>query len=123
MDQDGSVKALTPELRARVLQYVSKMASQGLRTLTMAYRDLDADAAWPGGCGSASGGGGVGLAAGGAEGDELSELEREMTLVAAVGIKDPVRKEVPDAVRRCQRAGITVRMLTGGDHGCECCGR
>ncbi len=30
-----------------------------------------------------------------------------------MGIKDPVRKEVPEAVRVCQRAGITVRMVTG----------
>jgi magnesium-transporting ATPase (P-type) len=26
---------------------------------------------------------------------------------------DPVRPEVPDAVRRCIEAGITVRMVTG----------
>ena len=29
------------------------------------------------------------------------------------GIEDPVRPEVPDAIRKCQRAGITVRMVTG----------
>lgn len=28
-------------------------------------------------------------------------------------LQDPVRKEVPDAVAACQRAGITVRMVTG----------
>ena len=28
-------------------------------------------------------------------------------------VQDPVRKEVPDAVATCQRAGITVRMVTG----------
>ena len=28
-------------------------------------------------------------------------------------LQDPVRKEVPDAVATCQRAGITVRMVTG----------
>ena len=39
--------------------------------------------------------------------------EQDMVLVAAYGIKDPLRKEVPDAVLKCQRAGITVRMLTG----------
>ena len=32
---------------------------------------------------------------------------------ALFGIKDPVRREVPEAVRECQRAGITVRMVTG----------
>ena len=30
-----------------------------------------------------------------------------------VGIEDPVRPEVPEAIRKCQRAGITVRMVTG----------
>lgn len=39
--------------------------------------------------------------------------ESNFTLVCICGIKDPVRKEVPDAVRQCQKAGITVRMLTG----------
>lgn len=28
-------------------------------------------------------------------------------------VQDPVRKEVPEAVRVCQRAGIVVRMVTG----------
>lgn len=30
-----------------------------------------------------------------------------------MGIKDPVRKEVPAAIRVCARAGIKVRMVTG----------
>ena len=34
-------------------------------------------------------------------------------MCAIVGIKDPVRAEVPDAVAVCQHAGITVRMVTG----------
>ncbi len=44
-------------------------------------------------------------------------LEKELTLVALVGIADPLRSEVPDAIAACRRAGISVRMLTGG-----CCG-
>ena len=30
-----------------------------------------------------------------------------------MGIEDPVRPEVPEAIRKCQRAGICVRMVTG----------
>jgi Ca2+ transporting ATPase len=30
-----------------------------------------------------------------------------------VYVQDPVREEVPEAIRKCQRAGITVRMVTG----------
>ena len=36
-----------------------------------------------------------------------------MTCVCIVGIEDPVRDEVPAAIQQCQRAGITVRMVTG----------
>lgn len=34
-------------------------------------------------------------------------------LISVVGIKDPVRPEVPLAIKKCQQAGITVRMVTG----------
>ena len=30
-----------------------------------------------------------------------------------VGIEDPLRPEVPQAIEECQKAGITVKMLTG----------
>ena len=36
-----------------------------------------------------------------------------MTCIAVVGIEDPVRPEVPEAIKKCQNAGITVRMVTG----------
>ena len=39
--------------------------------------------------------------------------DRNLIVMAIVGIKDPVRAEVPDAVATCQRAGIVVRMVTG----------
>ena len=34
-------------------------------------------------------------------------------LIGWVGIKDPLRPEAAQAVRKCQRAGIVVRMVTG----------
>ena len=37
----------------------------------------------------------------------------DFILIAIVGIKDIIRKEVPEAVEKCQRAGIIVRMVTG----------
>jgi P-type Ca2+ transporter type 2B len=48
------------------------------------------------------------------QGGVIHEVEREgFTLVAVVGIKDIIRQEVPEAVAKCQSAGITVRMVTG----------
>lgn len=36
-----------------------------------------------------------------------------MIVSGVFGIMDPVRLDVPDAVYTCQRAGVTVRMITG----------
>ena len=36
-----------------------------------------------------------------------------LILLGMFGIADPVRPEVPEAVRKCQKAGVTVRMVTG----------
>ena len=36
-----------------------------------------------------------------------------MTLDGIVGIQDPLRKGVRDSVLQCQRAGVTIRMVTG----------
>ena len=42
-----------------------------------------------------------------------NEVEQDLTLLAVVGITDPLRPEAVTAVQQCNRAGITVRMLTG----------
>jgi Ca2+-transporting ATPase len=34
-------------------------------------------------------------------------------MIGIFGIKDPIRASVPDSVRRCNLAGINVRMVTG----------
>ena len=35
------------------------------------------------------------------------------TLIGFIGIQDPARPEVPDAIKRCREAGIQVKMITG----------
>ncbi|KAF6779809.1 hypothetical protein AHF37_01947 [Paragonimus kellicotti] len=45
--------------------------------------------------------------------DDEERLLEGLTCLAIVGIEDPVRPEVPASIRQCQRAGITVRMVTG----------
>ncbi|TKC44348.1 hypothetical protein EI555_005131, partial [Monodon monoceros] len=71
---------------------IEPMASEGLRTICIAYRDFsDGEPPW----------------------DSESEILTELTCIAVVGIEDPVRPEVPEAIAKCKRAGITVRMVTG----------
>ena len=65
----------------------------GLRTISVAYRDFPTyEASFD---------------------DPENAPEEKLTLVGIFGIMDPLRPEVPDAVRRCQEAGVTVRMVTG----------
>ncbi|CAL8360350.1 unnamed protein product [Lota lota] len=91
----GEAKAFKPRDRDEVMQQVVEpMASEGLRTICLAYRDFppaDGEPDW----------------------DNEADILTALTCVCVVGIEDPVRPEVPDAIRKCQRAGITVRMVTG----------
>jgi len=41
------------------------------------------------------------------------ETEQDLTLLAIIGMTDPVRDDVPDAIRACEGAGIEVKMVTG----------
>ncbi|PBC26782.1 Plasma membrane calcium-transporting ATPase [Apis cerana cerana] len=45
--------------------------------------------------------------------DDEENVVNNLTCLCIVGIEDPVRPEVPEAIRKCQKAGITVRMVTG----------
>lgn len=94
---DGSVEPLSPASAAFASAHaaIDAFASQGFRTICLAYRDVS----------SAS------STTVGRWRDE--EIERDLTCLAIVGIEDPVRPEVPDAVAACKRAGVVVRMVTG----------
>ncbi|XP_060095893.1 plasma membrane calcium-transporting ATPase 2 isoform X8 [Heteronotia binoei] len=76
-----------------VKKVIEPMACDGLRTICVAYRDFsnNPEPDW----------------------DNENDILTDLTCICVVGIEDPVRPEVPEAIRKCQRAGITVRMVTG----------
>jgi sodium/potassium-transporting ATPase subunit alpha len=85
---DAGIAPLDPVAKTRLLAAQQQMAEAGLRVLAFAHGDV--------------------------EGDMPSE-ERGMTLSGLVGLEDPPRDEVSDAIARCGVAGIRIIMVTG-DH-------
>jgi len=105
----GKIEAFTTAHQDRLVQTVIEpMAKDGLRTISIAYRDFVPGKADKNQVHYDS-----------ATGDPNFETMGEdnvianMTCYCVFGIEDPVRDEVPEAIKQCQRAGITVRMVTG----------
>ncbi|XP_072287802.1 plasma membrane calcium-transporting ATPase 3 isoform X1 [Pyxicephalus adspersus] len=90
----GDLHTFRPRDRDEMVKKVIEpMACDGLRTICIAYRDFQGEPEpdW----------------------ENENEIVGDLTCIGVVGIEDPVRPEVPEAIRKCQRAGITVRMVTG----------
>ena len=84
-----------------VNQLINHYASRSLRTIGVAYRDFEQ---WP-----------PRRARRTEDGTEVmfEDLFKDMVFTGVVGIQDPLREGVPEAVELCQKAGVTVRMVTG----------
>ncbi|XP_029333491.1 plasma membrane calcium-transporting ATPase 4 isoform X5 [Mus caroli] len=93
LNKEGEIKMFRSKDRDNMVRTVIEpMASEGLRTICLAYRDFDdTEPSW----------------------DIESEILTSLICIAVVGIEDPVRPEVPNAIAKCKQAGITVRMVTG----------
>ncbi|XP_064473552.1 plasma membrane calcium-transporting ATPase 2-like isoform X3 [Ornithodoros turicata] len=86
---------------------IEPMASNGLRTICLAYKDY-----LPSSGSSNVPPNSVAMAEE-PDWEDEDNIVKDLTCLCVVGIEDPVRAEVPEAIRKCQRAGITVRMVTG----------
>uniref|UniRef100_A0AC35U6U0 Calcium-transporting ATPase n=1 Tax=Rhabditophanes sp. KR3021 TaxID=114890 RepID=A0AC35U6U0_9BILA len=82
---------------------IEPMASDGLRTIGLAFKDYVYNDAKDNEV----------LIEGSVNWEDEESIRDGMTAIAIMGIQDPVRPEVPAAIERCQKAGITVRMVTG----------
>jgi Ca2+ transporting ATPase len=92
----GSKEVLSDSEKKAMNDTIESFASEGLRTLALAYREF-----------------GDSMKNASKDWEDAEFLESDLTLIGIVGIEDPVRDEVPEAIRVCERAGICVRMVTG----------
>lgn len=103
-DATKSIKCteLTKENRNLLANIIQKYAIKSLRTIGIVFRDVEC---WPppraktceNNPGEAV----------------FEDIFKEMVFLGVVGIQDPLRPGVQDAVARCQHAGVFVRMVTG----------
>ncbi|KAJ7178583.1 calcium-transporting ATPase [Mycena crocata] len=75
-------------------------ANQMLRTIALCYRDFES---WPP----------TGVAQNEENEIAYEDLAHDLTLIGIVGIEDPLRPGVTEAVKKCQLAGVAVKMCTG----------
>ncbi|KAK4501623.1 hypothetical protein PRZ48_007432 [Zasmidium cellare] len=89
---------MSNEDRLGLERTITAYASRSLRTIAVAYRDLEH---WRPVENSAS------------EAENIAAGFNNLTMLRIFGIQDPLRAGVADSVRQCQEAGVCVRMVTG----------
>jgi magnesium-transporting ATPase (P-type) len=100
-EEKGKQVKLTEDKKKEIEEKViDKFNREGLRSIAVSYRDLRPDE------------GGHLHKATNTDGTYVVEQEK-MVLVCILGIRDILRPGVIEAVQKCEKAKITVRMVTG----------
>lgn len=101
-EKDIHTGSLSGQDRETILETIDQYAKGSLRTIGIVYKDF---ASWPP------------KEAKRLEDDnsaaDFDSIFRDMIWVGVVGIQDPLRPEVPHAIRKCHSAGVQVKMVTG----------
>ncbi|MFV2016111.1 MAG: HAD-IC family P-type ATPase, partial [Candidatus Heimdallarchaeota archaeon] len=87
---DGPIP-LTDDIRSMIQETINDLANQALRVLGFGYYELETDAY------------------------NIYEFDTKLVLNGLVGMRDPPKEGVKNAVSSCSTAGIKVIMVTG-DH-------
>jgi P-type E1-E2 ATPase len=104
-NQDGNPIELTPEAKNRILKDIvtNTFAKKAYRTLLIAYSKITKEEYEK---------------LKNANNDFKTEKDREvleqnLTIIGIYALQDPLRDEIVESVRKCHRAGINIRMVTG----------
>lgn len=87
---NGEIKPLDKDVKNQFIEAYEKFAKNGLRTLALAKRILPKGTVF-----------------------NADDVEKDLILLGAVGIIDPARPEVKEAIKTAKQAGIKVVMITG----------
>lgn len=93
LDENGQIVPMTNDIKENIKSKNKEFADKALRVLGAAYREYENVP----------------------EDFEAESLEKDLTFIGFVGMIDPCRPEVYDAIKNCKKAGIRPIMITG-DH-------
>ena len=94
INSNGQRCELTKSELSDFNRVVTEWANEQLRTILIAFAELPGESY-------------------NLEWDNPDNVEKEFTIIGICGISDPLRPEVPDAIKKCKQAGVFVRMVTG----------
>ncbi|OGW53242.1 MAG: ATPase [Nitrospirae bacterium RBG_13_43_8] len=88
---DGEIIQFDEPLREKAVSLYHSITDEGLRVLAFAHKEVK----------------------NGEVTERVEDAEKDMVFLGLMGLEDPPRPEVPEAIRKCGEAGIRIIMITG----------
>lgn len=101
---NGEKKPVDENIKEKITNYNHSLMDKGLRVLSFAYREIEESEKLK------------------VESEKFkesairnlqSEIETDMVFIGLIGLEDPPRPEVKEAIKKCSGAGIKIIMITG----------
>jgi sodium/potassium-transporting ATPase subunit alpha len=88
---DGKTVGFDETYKQKAVSLYHSIMDEGLRVLAFAFRETKSDEKI----------------------NSNEDAEKDMVFLGFIGLEDPPRPEVPEAIKKCREAGIRVIMITG----------
>lgn len=88
---NGAIIPMTQEHINEVEARIEQLQNNARRVLAFAFNDFSEEPQW----------------------EDIYNVEKDLVFTGFVGIEDPLRSDVKEAISHCRQAGITVKILTG----------
>jgi Ca2+ transporting ATPase len=89
VNRDGGISKINQDFLDLLGETIDSFASGCLRTILLTYKEIKTIP------------------------EDWNQIEKDLVILGMVGIKDPLRDGIKDAVQMCKEGGVTVRMVTG----------
>jgi Ca2+ transporting ATPase len=89
INRDAGVSKINQEYLNQLNDAIEGFAAASLRTLFLCYKEIKSIP------------------------EDWNQIEKDLIIITMVGIKDPLRDGIFEAVAQCNEGGVTVRMVTG----------